>query len=247
MTSRSAFQTAGVVLIAVVGLWLQFPSASQAPAAGLPEILAGIVSDAKGAVMEGVAVSARSTAPGTFATTTVFSNRSGRYAFPPLAPGSYELLAQAVGFHAGKATKSLARGSSAQNFTLQPIADTSSPAFTNQLNGAEWMAALPEATPADRRMKEIFRSNCTSCHMTNFVLQNRFDEAGWLAILSFMERTSAGMSLPRMDRPPLPILNYHKADLAAYLAKVRGPGESPLRPRPLPRPTGEATQVVVSD
>lgn len=247
MSSRTAFRTAGIVLIAMVGLWLVGWSATQTSASGATEILAGTVSEAGGNAMEGVAVSARATAPGTFATTTVYSDRKGGYIFPPLAQGSYEVWAQAVGFQAGKATVNLASGKVLKDFGLKVIADLNSPAYTNQLNGAEWLAALPEDTGADQRMKDIFRNNCTSCHMANFALQNRFDEAGWRTVLSFMERTSAGMGFPRLDRAPAPILNHFKGELASYLARMRGPGESPLRPRPLPRPSGEATQVVVTE
>jgi streptogramin lyase len=246
MSFRIVRRCAAIVFIAMVGLWLAGWSESRTSAAGATDILSGTVRDAGGA-MEGIAVSARSTAPETFMTTTVYTDAKGSYIFPPLPAGSYEMWAQAVGFHAGRATVNLANRKVSKNFSLNAIADKSSPAYTNQLNGAEWLQALPAATSADRRMRDIFRNNCTSCHSANFVLQNRFDENGWRAQLTFMERTSAGMALPNLNRRPAPIINHFKQELASYLARINGPGESPLRPRPLPRPSGEATQVVVTE
>src|SRR6185436_18398618 len=137
MSSRIAFRSAGLVLVALVGLWLAGWSATRTSAAtGAAEVLAGTVRDAGGAGMEGVAVSARSTAPGTFATTTVYSDSKGGYVFPPLPQGKYEMWAQAVGFHAGKATVNVASGKDVQDFGLKAIADLTSPEYTNQLNGA---------------------------------------------------------------------------------------------------------------
>ena len=78
-------------------------------------------------------------------------------------------------------------------------------------------------------------------------MQNRFDVAGWRAILRFMERTSAGMGRPNFERPPNAFLDRFGTEFVEYLAKIRGPGESPLRPRPLPRPSGEATRVVMTE
>ena len=241
MISRTVLRSIGVVVVAIIGLSVS------AAGAELTELLTGTVRDANGQAMEGVTVSARSTAHGTFSTTTVYSDRDGSYVFPLVAEGSYEMWAQAVGFHAGRATVTVTGGGTTQDFSLGAIADLTSAAYTNQLTGAAWMAALPEATFDDRRMKDIFWTNCNSCHTSNFVLQNRFDTAGWMAILKFMQRTSAGMGRPRMDRPPNAFIEHFGEELAEYLARVRGPGESPLRPRPLPRPSGEAVRVVVTE
>ena len=241
MIFRTILRSTGLVFVATVGL------SASAGGAELTELLAGTVRDAGGQAMEGVAVSARSTAPETFTTTTVYSDQDGSYVFPPVADGQYDMWAQAVGFNAGQKTVVLTGGGATHDFRLQAIADLKSPAYTNQLNGAEWVAALPEATPADRRMKDLFWANCTSCHTVSFVMQNRFDAAGWRAILTFMERTSAGMRRPNFERPPNPFVDHFRDEFVEYLTKVRGPGESPLQPRPLPRPSGEATRVVMTE
>jgi streptogramin lyase len=43
---------------------------------------------------------------------------------------------------------------------------------------------------------------------------------------------------------PNAILDFHQKELAAYLARARGPGESSLKIEPRPRPSGEAARVV---
>ena len=110
--------------------------------------------------------------------------------------------------------------SSRQDLALAAVDD-----FTMQLSGPEWMDALPEDTPARRRMKHIFHNACGGCHNINFVLQNRFDEAGWLAVvraMSVMTSTRAAILAPS------PLLEHHEAELAAYLAEMRGPDPSPM-------------------
>ena len=39
-------------------------------------------------------------------------------------------------------------------------------------------------------MKRIVRNVCTGCHTPSFPLQNRFDEAGWNAIIELMKNVN---------------------------------------------------------
>ena len=199
----------------------------------------------------GIAVSARAT--GRTFTTTVFTDEDGRYVFPALDDGEYRLWAQGVGFETARAEAMLAVGSpAAHTFALSAIDD-----FTPQLSGAEWLDSLPEETFEDRRLKEIFRVNCTECHSPSVALHNRFDEAGWLAILDLMEHSTYTGWLG--DRRPPPgdyeagggiyrdrTIGYHKEELAPWLARVRGP-DSELDFALQPRPTGDAARVVVTE
>jgi streptogramin lyase len=206
-------------------------------------VMTGTVKSVSGEAMEGVLVSARA-ADRTF-TTTVFTDRAGRFTFPRLAPGQYRIWAQAVGYGTTR-TEMRAEGGREQSyaFKLSPIED-----FTMQLSGAEWMAALPEDTPAHRRMKQIFQTTCTACHGAHVTLRNRFDEAGWRAIINVMAYANApGTNLARTEgRQPQAILNHYSGELAPYLAEMRGPGISPMNFQRLPRPTGEATRVVITE
>ena len=108
-------------------------------------------------------------------------------------------------------------GASRRELVLNTISD-----FTNQLSGAEWLDALPADTHEDRRLKEIFRVNCTECHQPGLVLQNRFDEQGWLAMIEVMERATYH-GWPGMGAPPRNTITFHKQELAKYLARIRGP------------------------
>lgn len=200
-------------------------------------VIAGSVKSADGTPMEGVGVSARHRDK-TY-TTTVYTDKSGNYAFPALDAGQYRVWAQTVGFDAGSADRQLAAGGRvAQNFSLKTTTD-----IAPQLSGSEWLASLPEATPEDRRGKRIFSSQCTGCHTASFVLQNRFDEKGWGIIIDMMSVGGLDYS-PTATRNAM--MQHYKKDLAAYLARVRGPQELTTF-KPHPRPSGDATQVVITE
>lgn len=200
--------------------------AQEAAAAGL----LGAVHGPDGGPLGGVAVYAKGV--DRTITTTVFTDAEGEYVFPALEPGPYRLWAQAVGFEASRAAVTLRAGERARHaFALRAIADVAP-----QLSEAEWMAALPARTRAERRMKEILRVNCAMCHSIASILQHRHDEPGWLALVDQMARFN------RANRRPT--VEFHKAELARYLAAVRGPDSPPLAPAILPRPAGAAARVV---
>lgn len=233
-------RTISFTLIAVAAGFLlvrPWPSASAAkPPASM--VLSGTTRAGDGATLDGVTVSARGT--DSTITTTVYSDEQGHYYFPPLPAGKYRVWAQAVGFEADRAETSLGNSASAhQDFKLK-----STPDFTKQLVTFEYMSALPEDTLPNRRMKAIFKTMCAGgCHQGDFVLQNRFDEAGWMAILNTMEN----MSVIGKPVPSNPYIHHYKGELAAYLAKMRGPGPSPMKLKPSPRPSGEAARVVETE
>ena len=236
-----------VVLAAVVlGLSrLLNGAATQAPeqASGPRAVPAGAVSSvggaaraADGTLMGGVVVSAR--AIGRSITTSVFTDEHGEYLFPPLDSGRYELWAQAVGYETARADVTVeAARRTHQEFTLNTIADVEP-----QLSGSEWLAALPGDTKDQRRMREIFRANCTACHGPTHALQNRFDENGWRAVIMSMERNSGTGGINRHTT-----IVHYRDELARYLAAVRGPASPPLKFKLQPRPSGDATRVVMTE
>jgi streptogramin lyase len=116
--------------------------------------------------------------------------------------------------------------------------------YTRQVTSPEWLAALPEDTIENRRLKEIFIHSCTDCHSAAFALQNRFDESGWRAILARMEVINV---FGKADAPSDPIIKHYKGELAPYLARMRGPNASPMTIKPFPRPVGDAARVVVTE
>ena len=202
--------------------------------------LSGTVKSADGKPLEGVGVSARRDADSF--TTTVYTDLAGRYAFPPLNNGQYNIRAQAVGFVTSTTGATLSGEPKKQvDLTLATLAD-----FHKQLSGTEWAASLPEGTPDDRRMKTVFINNCSGCHQVSFLLQNRFDAAGWGAVITLMEKMLSIGYAPE-DAKTNPVIHAYKPELAAYLGRVRGPDNAPLSFKLLPRPTGDAAQIVVTE
>ena len=150
------------------------------------------------------------------------------------------MWAQAVGYQAGRARVELnPAGKTRQDFTLPAAKD-----FERQLTSPEWLSALPDRRPEDIRLKLIFVHSCTTCHSAAFALENKFDEAGWKAILVRMETINV---YGKTGEPPSPIIQHYKEELAAYLTRVRGPGPSPMKIKPFPRPAGDAARVVVTE
>lgn len=210
---------------------------------GVP-MLKGTARSASGEPLAGVAITARPDGK-TFAK-SVWTDDKGEFFFPPFEapfePGKYQVWAQAVGFERARTEVDLqATHTATGDFVLKTIED-----FTAQLSGAEWLDALPAETRDDRRLKEIFRVNCTECHQAGLVFQNKFDEQGWLAIIDVMERaTYHGWGGP--TNRVSPTMRYHKAELAKYLARVSGPGPSPMTFKLKPRPRGEEARHVVTE
>jgi hypothetical protein len=133
-------------------------------------ILSGSITSASGERLGGVTVSAK--AEGATITTSVYTDASGNYYFPPLPDGNYRVWAQAVQFE--RATGNVTVGQTRQqNFVMKPITDRE--AWIRQLPGDEFLAALPGDTPDDFRMKTQVRKNCTGCHSASYALQHRLD------------------------------------------------------------------------
>ncbi len=214
--------------------------ATTAYAADVP--LTGAVRSMEGVGMSGIVVSAKK--EGSTITTSVYTDKSGTYQFSPLPEGKYRVWAQAIGYQTAKAELNLAPEESRHNFKLAPNSDAEQ--TFRQLPGNLALDALPGETDQDKRMKQLVRNGCTSCHTASFPLQFRFDEAGWTAIIELMKNANVYGSYVAKDRKPSGILDYHHKELAAYLAKARGPNAI-SRIRLEPRPSGEAARVEIRE
>ena len=227
-------EMAGFIGLFSILFWMGLRSSQSAalPTTGVM----GTVKSADGKPMEGVAVSAR--AQDASFTVSVFTNQDGEYYFPSLSNGQYRIWAQAVGFDTARSEQSVAGGKKiSQNFTLKPLQD-----FHKQLSATEWADSLPSDTPADNRMKQILHYNCSSCHITGFILAKKFDANGWGMMINYMLEKE----IPA-DGANHKLIQSYKEDLMAYLTKVRGPDSAPLPWKPLPRAKGEATQIVITE
>jgi streptogramin lyase len=231
------FLAAGILLMGAAVAW-----AAPASSPGGPPMLTGTVRGPAGEALGGVAVSARP--DGKTFTRSVFTDERGEYVFPPFEapfePGAYKVWAQAVGFEGTPVDVDLTRPGRS-DLTLKTLSE-----FAYQLSGTEWLNSLPAENHEDRRMKEIFRVNCTECHQAGLVLQNRLDERGWLAIIEVMERATYH-GWPGRTAPTRSTVTYHKQELANWLAKIRGPEPYPLKFKLFPRPSGDAARVVITE
>ncbi len=198
----------------------------------------GTVTTVDGKPMEGATVSVRG--QGEPYVTTVFTNDHGVYVFPTLGSNTkYSLWAQAQGFQTAK-TDAMP-GKQVAALQLKPLKD-----FSKQLTGVEWMNSFPENTPQEKREKQIFVSNCSGCHDNHFALQNRFDADGWSKIITVMSKDSEGTAM-NPNAVGQTSMNEYKDELVAFLTKVRGPAPATYALKPLPRPTGEAARVVITE
>ncbi len=240
--SKWIFVLLGTVLV-VAGVWTT-PAAQTGRG---PGVIQGTVKSADGSAMEGVIVSARA-ADKSF-TTSVFTDRQGNYVFPSLDAGQYRVWAQAVGFEAGRSEFALAGARVERNFTLAPnkqVAQT-----IKQMSGVEYLQSLPQTTAADRRMVHAYKNNCTGCHTASYTLQNRWDSNGWGMLVDLMTVfPSSGVPVPGLrptaERPGNRMIAAYRDELAEYLGRARGATElSNLKL--LPRASGEATQVVITE
>jgi streptogramin lyase len=227
-------------LARIVGLLLASAAAiviAPASASAADHILSGSVASASGEKLGGATVSAK--LEGSTITTSVYADESGNYYFPPMAAGKYKVWAQALSFERALGDLDLSANKQ-QNLTLTAMNDPEQ--RWRQLPGELMVASLPEETAQDARMKKIFMNQCTGCHTPSYTLQFRFDEGGWNRIINLM-KTVNNRGVPQQGQNNQ-IIALNQKDLAAYLAKVRGPGESPIKIKERPRPTGEAARAV---
>ena len=227
---------AGLIAIAIV---LAF-----APGDGRADsLLTGAVTSATGEKMGGVTVSAK--AEGSTITTSVFTDGSGNYYFPQLPNGKYRVWAQALTYQPANGSVELKKKTARRDFVLQPIKNQED--WIRQLPGDEFIAALPGDTSEDYRMKTQVRKNCTGCHSASYPLQHRFDDEGWNKILYLMKHVNVLGVYQGPDHKATPNIEFHQKELAAYLARARGPGETSMKFKLRPRPSGEAARVVITE
>jgi virginiamycin B lyase len=209
------------------------------PTMAADQILNGAISSPAGEKLGGVTVSVKQ--DGSTITTSVYTDETGNYYFPPLPAGKYQVWAQALSFETSKAAVDLA-ASAHQDMVLKPITDPEQQ--VRQLPSELLVAALPEDTEDDARIKKVFTNQCTGCHTPGYPLQFRFDEPGWNKIINLMKVIPGTGVYPGPGAKANGIIDFNQKQLAAYLARARGPGESSMKFKPRPRPTGEAARAV---
>ena len=202
------------------------------------QLLTGAISSASGQKLEGVTVSAKQ--EGSTITTSVYTDESGNYYFPPLPAGKYQVWAQALGFETARGAVELT-ATKHQDLKLAAITDQEK--MIRQLPSELLVAALPEETADDARIKKVFTNQCTGCHAPGYPLQFKFDEAGWNKIINLMKIVQGTGQVPPNPKANA-IIDFNQKELAAYLARARGPGETSMKFKSRPRPTGDAARAV---
>jgi len=201
--------------------------------------------------MEGVLVSARKA--GSTVTTTVVSDRQGRYQFPRarLAPGEYAIRIRAIGYDLDHAvTVSIRREhASTADLTLVKAADVSS-----QLTNAEWLASMPGTAEQKASVR-----GCAHCHTLALVTRSRHDANAFVSVIERMAGYPP-LAFPLMpQKTPAPRIGggavqadrqqQARRRQAEHLSTINlsaGPQWS-YGFTTLPRPTGHATRVIYTE
>ena len=224
--------------------------------------LSGTASSQEEGRMEGVVVNARR--DGATFTVSVVSNADGHFSFPRthLAPGSYTLSIRAVGYDlVDSGTVTVAAGTAAtRDLTLRKTADLAS-----QLSSLEWTMSMP-GTPEEKGKLVHQLLSCAYCHSYERIMKSKHSAEQFVPVITRMAKYfQDGTAVSRYRRgravfrfypefaekgttwgqnPPVP-----RAELGRYLATVNLSGGRTTRPyelKTLPRPTGKATRVIIT-
>jgi streptogramin lyase len=236
--SKFALAAASGIWVLVLQAGINFGFA-QSPSAAL----AGRVTSATEGAMEGVLVGAR--AAGSSITFTVVSDQNGRFGFPPgrLAPGRYALSIRAVGYELDHPS---AADVAAQKTAQIDIALRKTKNLAAQLSNTEWFTSLPGTAEQKRPLIE-----CMSCHTFERIARTRYGADEMYSVLKRMTTYANNSTVQRVQQRKVDRRFDEESfrKLAAYLASVnlsKGASWS-YELKTLPRPTGRATRVVITE
>jgi virginiamycin B lyase len=239
-------QTRHLLPVVTTGLAVMLVQVASQPVAAQNHAAAltgQISSEAEGA-MEGVVVTAKKA--GSIVSVSVISDAQGRYSFPAdrLEPGQYALKIRAIGYDlAGPATAVI----SDEKTATVDLKLNKTKNLAAQMSNAEWMASLPGTE--DQKATLL---NCVSCHTLERIVRSTHNSDEFTQVITRM-RGYGAVSQPikpqRMldpERAGTPEQNRRMAD---YLATINlsevEKWQYPLKT--LPRPTGRATHVIVTE
>ena len=233
------FVMAGAAVMLLQSAAPQLAAQNQAPAA-----LTGQVTSEAEAAMEGVVVSAKKA--GSIVTVSVVTDAQGRYSFPAsrLAAGRYTLNIRAIGYELAAPTG--ADVADEQTTTVH-LKLSKAKDLASQMSNAEWMMSLP-GTEEDKS----FLLGCVGCHTLERVVRSSHNADEWTQVIVRMN----GYGPVSQPIKPQPMLDPERSGSpdqfrkqAEYLARINlsqvSQWEYPLKT--LPRPTGRATRVIVTE
>ena len=250
LTRRILFWVASGVAVVAATLIALASQSEPAPPVQAEVVLTGQVTSAAEGRMEGVVVTARQ--EGSTISVSVVSDSRGWYRFPAgrLEAGRHRLSIRAVGFdlEGQRAAEVGVTGLATVDLALRPTQDLEA-----QLTNAEWLESIP-GTDERKRMFE----SCVRCHTVDRVMRSRYDADAWLHVLERMDGyvTSAFPGNPQR-RPADQVTPFAERTegqqearrrQAEYLASINlRSGERKYDLRTFPRPTGRATQVIMTE
>jgi virginiamycin B lyase len=208
--------------------------------------LTGRVTSFQEGAMEGVLISAQRR--GSPISVTVVTNEAGRYSFPAsrLPAGDYSLRIRAVGYELDNPTAVdvASQGTVTADLKLRPAADIAS-----QLTSTEWLLSMPGGPEQKRPLIE-----CMSCHTLERVARSNFTAAEFLDVLKRMANYANNTTMERVQKrvAEREVPDERARRVAEYLASVNL--SKPFTPhhwdyplKTLPRPTGAATRVIITE
>jgi streptogramin lyase len=202
-----------------------------------------VTSDAEGA-MEGVVVSARKA--GSTVTVSVVSDAQGNYCFPAnrLSAGKYTVKIRAIGYDLGAAAS--ADVADEQTATLD-LKLRKARNIAAQMTNAEWMMSVPGSD--DQRAMLL---DCASCHTLERIMRSSHNVEEWMQTVWRMR----GYGPVSQTIKPQRMLDEARAGnperyrkIAEYLATINlsEVDQWEYKLKTLPRPSGRATRVIVTE
>ena len=199
--------------------------------------------------LEGVLVTAKKV--GSTVAYTVVTDPAGHYSFPPakIEPGDYALRIRATGYDLDGAGRdgTIKKTVGAEQPTTVDLTLKTTANLASQLVNAEWMMSAPGTE--DQKLQLL---NCVSCHTVERIFRSTHDADEFTHLLNRMANY-AQVSQPikpqkRMDSEWAPKPESFRK-FAEYLASINLGGvekwQYPLKT--LPRPSGRATKVLVTE
>jgi virginiamycin B lyase len=223
-----------------IGIWCATGSAAQEYSL-TPMALTGWVKSDTGIPLEGVLVRAK--AIGKSMSFTAVTNQQGFYWFSAahLKPDTYALDIRAVGYDLDNPVSiDFARGKPARaDLKLVKTKDLAA-----QLTSAEWLLSVPGT---EEQKAQLFR--CAACHSLSPIVHSTYDEQGWETTLARMRTYSEQSIITHPVKLPFPVSPPPDPAFAKYLASINlSSGKAwNYTLKTLPRPTGRATHVIITE
>jgi virginiamycin B lyase len=244
MGATRSIALAAIVFGASLGALLPVNAAFAERLLDSPNVaLTGRVTSPQEGAMEGVLVSVQRA--GSPVSVTVVTDEAGRYSFPAgrLAPGDYALRIRAIGYELERpATVGIAaKGTVTADLALRKVDDISS-----QLTSTEWLISMPGGSEQKRPLIE-----CMSCHTLERVVRSKLTADEFVGVLKRMANYANNSTMQKVQArvAEREVPDDRARRVGEYLATAnlskRDRWDYELKT--LPRPTGAATRVIITE